>query len=173
MDTIRKIHLLLTALMLSFTMAANEPQKGYRGFVDTNVDLSFQQGAYGDNTTTVYYGISTSHGCQINRHYFLGAGLMFERHHPVSHNSGFGFPVYLHARTDWTFGKFPLYGDVRIGGVILGDYRLYLSPTVGYRLNLGRKSNLNFGIGLNLRGYRWSDEKALHPQLAVRVGIDF
>lgn len=48
-----------------------------------------------------------------------------------------------------------------------------LSPTVGYRLNLGRKSNVNFGIGMNLRGYRWNDEKTLHPQLSVRVGVDF
>ena len=173
MKMIRHIFLLITISLLSFTVAANEPKKGYRGFVDANVDLSFHQGGYGDNSVTVYYGLSTSHGYQFNSHYFLGGGLMFERHHPVYHNYGYSFPVYLHARIDWTFGKFPLYGDVRIGGVLFGDYRLYLSPTVGYRLNLGRKSNLNFGIGLNLRGYRWNDEKTLHPQLAIRVGIDF
>ena len=173
MKNVKQLFPLLALLMSPLAVTADEPQKGYRGFVDANVDLSFQQGGYGDNTTTVYYGVSTSHGYQFNNHFFLGAGLMFERHHPVYHNSGFSFPLYIHARTDWTFGKIPLYGDVRVGGVILGDYRLYLSPTVGYRLNLGRKSNVNFGIGMNLRGYRWNDEKTLHPQLAIRVGVDF
>ena len=173
MKTAKQLCLILAAFILPITTIANEPAKGYRGFVDANVDLAFSKDVYGDNTTTVYYGISTSHGYQFNSHYFLGAGLMFERHHPVSHNYGFEFPIYIIARTDWTFGKFPLYGDVRIGGVVLGDYRLYLSPTVGYRLNLGHKSNINFGIGMNLRGYRWSDEKTLQPQLAVRVGVDF
>ena len=165
--------ILLVAFIFSLTSTANEHGRGYRGFVDTNVDLSLNQGGFGDNTVTVYYGVSTSHGYQFNRHLFLGAGIMYERHHPLSHNWGNGFPIFVHARTDWKFGRFPLYGDVRIGGVILGDYRLYLSPTVGYRLNLGGKSNLNFGIGMNFRGYRWSDEKTIHPQLAVRVGIDF
>lgn len=173
MQTLKHLILIITAFILSLSAYAAEPQKGYRGFVDANVDLSFHQGGFGDNTTTVYYGLSTSHGYQFNNHYFLGAGMMFERHHPVSHNSGLEFPIYLHARTDWKLGSFPIYADVRIGGVILGEYRFYLSPVVGYRLNIGRKSNLNIGIGMNFRGYGWTDEKTLHPQLAIRVGIDF
>ena len=173
MKAIKQLFFIITIFISSNTATANEPQKGYRGFVDTNVDFSFNQDGYGDNTVTVYYGISTSHGYQINSHFFLGAGLMYERHHPISYNWGHSFPLYLHARSDWKLGHFPVYGDVRIGGVFLGDYRLYFSPTVGYRLNLGNKSNLNFGIGMNFRGYSWTDEKTLHPQLAVRVGIDF
>lgn len=173
MKTIKQILFILTALIFPIAAAANEPQKGYRGFVDANTDLSFHQDGYGENATTVYYGISTSHGYQFNSHYFLGAGIMYERHHPVTHNSGHGFPVYIHARTDWNVGRLPLYGDLRIGGVVWGENRLFFSPTLGYRLNLGGKSNLNFGIGMNLRGYGWSDQKTLHPQLAVRVGIDF
>lgn len=174
MKTIRQaLLIILTAFVSSLTAMADEPHKGYRGFVDANVDFSFHQERHGNNSMTTYYGISTSHGYQFGRHFFLGAGVMYERHHPVSHNNGHGFPIYLHARTDWKLGCFPIYGDVRIGGVVLGDYRLYLSPTVGYRLSISDKSNLNFGIGMNFRGYRWSDEKTLHPQLAVRVGIDF
>lgn len=165
--------LLITIFILSIPTRANEPQKGYRGFVDANTDISFNQDGSGNNDASVYYGISTSHGYQFNSHFFLGAGLMYERHHPVSHSHGNGIPIFLHARTDWTFGLLPLYGDVRIGGVVFGDYRFYFSPTIGYRLNFGSKFNLNFGIGMNFRGYRWSDEKNLHPQLAVRVGIDF
>lgn len=171
MKIIRPILFLITAFIISVSAFAGEPRKGYRGFVDANVDFSFNQGRYDDNAVTTYYGLSTSHGYQFNSHYFLGAGLMYERTHPLFH-SIFQVPVYVHARTDWTFGRFPVYGDIRIGGVVLGEYRFYFSPTVGYRLSIGRKSNLNFGIGMNFRGYGWSDQKTLHPQLALRAGID-
>jgi len=173
LQNMKKTLLISATFIFSLTATANEPGRGYRGFVDTNVDLSFRQDVFGNNSTTIFYGISTSHGYQFNRHLFLGAGIMYERHHPVTHNFGHGFPIFAHARTDWKFGNLPLYGDIRIGGVILGHNRLYISPTVGYRQNLGGKSNLNFGIGMNLRGLGWSDEKTIHPQLAVRVGIDF
>ena len=173
MKIARLILIILAAIVLPPTAAGREPQKGYRGFVDAGVDLSFRRGYYGNSTVTVYYGIATSHGYQFNSHFFLGAGVMYERVHRDSYFDGSEYPVYLHARTDWTLGGIPIYGDLRIGGVILGEYRLYISPTVGYRLSLGRKSNLNFGIGMNFRGYGWSDQKTLHPQLAIRVGIDF
>lgn len=162
---------ILTTFVFSISLLAREPQKGYRGFVDANADFSFNKDYSGSDVLT-YYGVSTSHGYQLNSHYFLGAGLMFEKTTPLFH-SIFQVPVYVHARTDWTFGRLPLYGDVRIGGVVLGEYRFYFSPTVGYRLNLGRKTNFNFGLGMNFRGYGWSDEKTLHPQLAVRAGFDF
>lgn len=173
MKLTRLILIILAMVVLPLTAAGREPQRGYRGFVDTGVDLSFHRGYYGNSTATVYYGIATSHGYQFNSHFFLGAGVMYERVHRDSYFYGGEYPIYLHARTDWTLGRFPVYGDLRVGGVILGEYRLLISPTVGYRLSLGRKSNLNFGIGMNLRGYGWSDEKTFHPQLAIRVGIDF
>lgn len=173
MKLTRLILIILAMVVLPLTAAGREAQRGYRGFVDTGVDLSFHRGYYGNSTVTVYYGIATSHGYQFNSHFFLGAGVMYERVHRDSYFYGGEYPIYLHARTDWTLGRFPVYGDLRVGGVILGEYRLLISPTVGYRLSLGRKSNLNFGIGMNLRGYGWSDEKTFHPQLAIRVGIDF
>ena len=175
MKIIRHILIIFAVFLFANTATANEPQKGYRGFVDANVDLAFTQNGYGNNTLKTYYGISTSHGYQFNPHFFLGAGLMVERSHPGNYSEFLQgtFPFFVQARTDRKIGRLPLYADVRIGGVIFGEYRLFISPTVGYRLNLGRKSNLNFGIGMNLRGYRWSDEKTFHPQLAIRVGIDF
>lgn len=164
---------ILLSSVMTFTAWAKEPERGYRGFVDANVDLMFKQDYHSDNNATVYYGISTSHGYQFNSHLFLGAGFMFERDYPNRHNWLGYFPIFVQARTDWNIGRLPLYGDLRAGGVILGEYRIFISPTVGYRLNLGKKSNLNFGVGVNLRGCSWTDEKTFHPQLAVRVGIDF
>ncbi|WP_303044763.1 hypothetical protein [Muribaculum intestinale] len=40
-------------------------------------------------------------------------------------------------------------------------------------MHIVRKLNLNLGMGVTFRGYDWSDEKTLHPQLSFRVGIDF
>lgn len=62
-----------------------------------------------------------------------------------------------------------IYVSVEFSGVNTG----FLSPTIGYRLNWGRKANLNLGLGMTFRGYGWSDEKTLHPQLSVRIGVDF
>ena len=172
LKVIRRLLFILLTFICFASATAREPERGYRGFVDANADLSFYHDYYYDSSVVTYYGISTSHGYQFNSHLFLGVGVMSEHIHD-GYRSFNGFPVYLHARTDWRFGRFPVYGDVRIGGVIFGEYRLYLSPTVGYRLSLGRKCNLNFGIGMNFRGYGWSDTKTLHPQLAFRFGIDF
>lgn len=168
-----RIKILIAALVLAIAPAASarELQRGYRGFVDANVDLSFRS-SYFETWIDVYYGVSTSHGYQLNPHFFLGAGVAWEQVMEHSWHKR-EYPYFVQARTDWTFGKVPLYADVRVGGVLFGDYRLYLSPTVGYRLDWGKRMALNFGLGVTLRGYGWSDTKTLHPQLSVRVGVEF
>ncbi|MDE6301926.1 MAG: hypothetical protein K2M19_09450 [Muribaculaceae bacterium] len=171
---IRFLVVILISVVVSFYAWSQEPERGYRGFLDANVDLQFEREYNGNNTTTVFYGISTTHGYQFNHHFFLGGGLMVERNHPYPYdNSLIDIPFFVQARTDWTFGQVPLYGDLRVGGIVFGEYRIFISPTVGYRHKLGKKSSFNFGIGMNLRGCSWSDEKTFHPQLALRVGIDF
>lgn len=163
----------LLCMLAVLSLTAVEPVRGYRGFVDAAVDLGFPEDYHGDKIVEVYYGVSTSHGFQFNPHLFIGAGVMCERVHRDGYFKGMEYPIFAQARTDWTFGKFPLYGDIRIGGVVLGDYRMFVSPTVGYRFNWGRKMNLNLGLGMNFRTLGWGDEKTLHPQFAIRLGIDF
>ncbi len=162
---------MLLALLIVLSASATDPRRGYRGFVDANVDMTIHSGD--DGGVIVYTGISTSHGFQFNSHYYLGAGIGWELVVDDGWLSSYQHPYYLHGRTDWTFGHFPLYGDIRVGGVLWGEHRFFLSPTIGYRLNWGRKANLNLGLGMTFRGYGWSDEKTLHPQLSVRIGVDF
>lgn len=152
---------------------AREPQRGYRGFADLNFGV-MPNGGYGDKAD-IYYGVSTSHGYQFNPHLFVGAGLEWEHVHEAGYLWQVGqMPVFLHARTDWTLkNRYPVYGDLRVGGVILGEYRLYIAPTVGYRFSLGKKLGLNLGVGVTFRGYGWSDTKTLHPQPSLRLGLDF
>ena len=167
------LSLLLALLISCISLHASDLRKGYRGFVDINTDFSFRDEGYGENNVEIYYSLSTTHGFQFSPHFFLGGGVAWERITDRDGLRNFEIPLFVQGRTDWTIGRVPLYGDFRIGGVMFGDYRLYLSPTVGYRLALGQRINLNAGIGMTFRGLGWSDEKTLHPQLALRVGIDF
>lgn len=171
---ILKYILTLFAVMWSAVVGveAREPERGYRGFADLNFALMLN-GGYGD--PDIYYGISTSHGYQFNPHLFVGAGLEWEHVHEAGYLWEVGqMPVFIHARTDWTLkNRYPVYGDLRVGGVIFGEYRLYIAPTVGYRFNWGKKLGLNLGAGVTLRGYGWSDTKTIHPLPTFRLGLDF
>lgn len=182
-------------LLSAVTAMAREPQSGYRGFIDWSNDFTtYTFFMIGDNEFTWFTGASTSHGYQINRNLYVGAGLM------VEHNSKFDIytiPVFADIRTDQTWGRFTPFGDLRIGYNFSDGGGIYFSPTVGYRFNLNRKMNLNVGIGLTLRGYATDkynfslDEGALEDgyykydwaylgkahhikaMLALRLGIDF
>lgn len=62
-----------------------------------------------------------------------------------------------------------------------------MSPTIGYRLNWGRKMNVNFGVGMTLLGmtdeisthssdvYHPSSKKRRYAEtfFTLRIGIDF
>ena len=61
-------------------------------------------------------------------------------------------PLFVQVRTAQKWGQFTPFGDLRVGFNCCDGGGIYLSPTVGYRLNWGRKANLNLGIGLTLRG---------------------
>lgn len=178
----KQIVTILLALICCLTIDAKEPTKGYRGFVDWNMDYgSFD--AYKYRSHYMLYGISTSHGYQFNPHFFLGAGIWIQGGAgDVLHR--LGWPLFIQGRTDWTFGKVPLYLDLRLGGTIFGrtiengDDKLLIAPTVGYRLDWGKRVCANFGIGLSIHGcddggshggthYTW------HPLPSLRIGIEF
>ena len=54
-------------------------------------------------------------------------------------------------RTDQKFGKFTPFGDLRIGCHLTDGGGFYLSPSVGYRFNWGRKVGINIAAGISLR----------------------
>lgn len=89
-------------------------------------------------------------------------------------------------RYDYSYRKFRPFGDVRIGYNIFDGF--YMSPTIGYRLNWGRKMNVNFGVGMTLLGmtddriYVTSPDGSRHSYtkkhyaetfFTLRIGIDF
>lgn len=138
---------LLSCVSLDY---AKEPQRGYRGFTDLDVTTgpaSFS--GHNDALDWNYYiGVSTSHGYQFNNHVFLGGGVNISFGHP-----GCLIPVFVDFRYDTSLRKLNPFGDIRVGYNIEANGGLYVSPTVGHRFNISKKTNFNLGIGMTFRGH--------------------
>lgn len=149
----------ITVILISFIVPVlgfgMEPQRGYRGFIDWDNSIgkmNYFDNAEGKNVRDTQWliGVSTSHGFQFNRNIFLGGGLMFSVATP---SADIMLPVFVDFRYDLSLSKFTPFGDVRLGFNLSDGGGVYFSPTIGYRLNFGRKVNMNFGLGFTLRGY--------------------
>lgn len=146
----KRIFLFLAIIAVSLGVSALQPQRGYRGFIDWDNNLTHYETWYQGNYKTYYStGVSTSHGFQFNPNFFLGAGLGVQY---TKYSSSYIVPVFLQVRTDQKFGKFTPFGDLRIGYSCTDGGGLYLSPTIGYRFNWGRKTAVNIGVGLTVKG---------------------
>lgn len=157
----RTVILLLAILAIGFMADARQPQRGYRGFVEWSSSVRSQQFATIDilgnlgtrREATFYTGLSTSHGYQISPMFFIGAGLAMEK----CTNGNFDdwvAPLFLQGRADFMFGRFTPFADVRVGANMANGVGAYFSPTIGYRLNWGRKMGVNLGLSLTLAGYK-------------------
>lgn len=186
----RKILLFIAACIMAFSANARDPQRGYRGFVDwenTIGNTDYTSNSDGSNYRECAWmsGISTSHGYQFNSHIFLGIGAAFVFMPMVD---GI-LPVFVNFRYDYSHRKFRPFGDFRIGYNFYNGF--YMSPTIGYRLNWGRKVNLNFGLGVTVCGktknigtpipsdspegfsYSWEKKNYADTFFTLRIGIDF
>ncbi len=155
----KKILIILTILLATLSSEALQPRRGYRGFFEWSSSVRSEKFAYpGINgnlmmyrENTFYTGFSTSHGYQINPMFFIGAGLGMEK---CTSLDNWVAPVFIQGRIDLKFGKFTPFGDLRLGANVAEGAGVYLSPTMGYRFNWGRKMGVNLGAGLTLAGYR-------------------
>lgn len=193
----KRVLIIIIFVVNSIVMAqARQPQRGYRGFIEW--DSSFGKADWWSSADGIdkhedllFMGLSTSHGYQINRHTYLGAGFMLSLGFPCMM-----LPVFADFRYDVNFGKFTPYADCRLGYSISDGGGMYLSPTVGYRFNWGRKANFNLGVGLTLCGqtdemyeskfyegetpddsfyvvYYVGKKHKYYPRFTLRFGFDF
>lgn len=188
----RLLLIIMIAMFSNLTTMAKELRKSYRGFVEWNTEIGWEDAMrYVGNesyefVTNPYclYGLSTSHGRQFNPHLFIGAGVWFQRISGRVYNYiPFNLPIFVHGRTDWTFGKMPVYADVRVGYMFsgashssfYGEDKVFVAPTIGYRLDWGRRLSANFGLGMALHGYS-GFQGILHLNLkalpSIRIGIE-
>lgn len=190
----KKFALLVLLLgCLTSGACAAEPRRGYRGFAEWSNDLRFPNYWNIGRETNYYTGFSTSHGFQFNPHFFLGAGLAFEK---CSDEDSWLVPFFVQARTDQKFGKFTPFADVRLGYDAGRRAGVYFSPSIGYRFNFGHKVGLNISIGYTLSSYKidlyqvdveedhesgnifvdvtkLGETRTTNSMLSLRLGIDF
>lgn len=190
----RILSFVIFILIFSAAFAAY-PDRGYRGFLEQNIEVGWEKGYrfvpspcegcfdYYENHTSTFalWGLSTSHGYQFNPHFFLGAGFT------IQIGSGdvqrrIEFPLFVHARTDWQLGKFPVYGDLRVGGTLFprmmkgGEDKIQITPSVGYRWDWGRRVCGNVALGVALHGCDdrgWAFHLTWYPVPLLRFGIEF
>lgn len=186
----KQILVIITVLICCFTIFAKGTSKGYRGFVDLNTELYFDTtyiyspvGPVGKKNDTYWlYGISTTHGYQFNSHFFLGGGIELQFGAGAAGNA-ISEVIFMQARTDWTFGKVPLYADIRLGWTLFGRDinnevdKLLIAPTIGYLHDISKKIKFNVGLGLSLHGcdggYHASAHYSWKPFPTIRFGIEF
>ncbi len=166
------IFTLLLVSIFSLTLSAQELKRGYRGFLDWNTDFF---NAY--DHVECLLGVSTSHGYQFSDHFFLGAGLTVQF---ATHEAWPRYPFFIQGRTDWTIKGIPVYGDLKMGATLFsnsmygGDDKLFITTTIGYRWDWGRRVKANFGAGVSFHGVDdHPGHMTWHPMPAIRLGIEF
>ena len=155
----KTIFLLLAVIICARQAGARQPGRGYRGVVEWSSSVRSDNfgvvDLHGNLTTqrqgSFYTGLSTSHGYQINQMFFVGAGLGMER---CGKLDNWIVPLFVDGRVDLKLGKFTPFGDLRLGANMAEGTGIYISPTIGYRFNWGRKTGVNLGAGLTLAGYK-------------------
>lgn len=171
--------LLLPALCLTWLCAsALQPQRGYRGMFESSNYLIINPGFLtGDGgSSTVFAGFATSHGFQFNSWLYAGGGAGFEynlnwKKHRNSEHGRWVIPLFAEGRLDARWDCFTPYFSARLGANLADHGGVYFSPTVGYRFNWGRKSSINFSMGMSLYGRRFtSREHILEPGGGITLG---
>ena len=184
-------------LVGSSAMDAKPLKKGYRGFVNLEAETFRDRKDYylpdgyhkGKNEVRCFFGISTTQGYQFNEHLFVGAGVWLQSSSEREIENYFlSYPVYGDVRTDWTFGKVSLFGELRAGYTFKGrrmlfkeeekgQDKIYINPNVGYRLDWGSGVAANFSFGLALHGYHdnWDGASEYHFKASpsLKIGIEF
>ncbi len=152
----KKILFTLVALM-GLTMsvkAQNSKRNSYKGFFDIGYNYSI--GFHKLNN----FEINSSHGVQLNKHFFLGGGMGF--HFMPKYKAGdfdiassreksVDIPIFADARLNITNGSFAPFLGVRGGIYITDGTGMYLDASVGLRIALKKANAINLSVGYTQR----------------------
>ena len=124
--------------------------RGYRAFLEGG-------GGWGREEGNV--GVTTTHGRQINPHWFVGVGTGAEI-------PWLFLPLYADARYSFFDRRFTPFADLKVGGSPTGDndFPLYLAASVG----ISYQFTPHFGINLSV-GYLHADTNTFN----IRFGFEF
>lgn len=170
----KKIFSLLVVFLLSQGCYAIK----YKGFVEAG--YGFGVADYWGDAHAGKVSLFTTHGIDINRYLFVGAGAGVEVSTYNSVYFGMVVPIYADMRMKLS-GKISPYFDLRIGDMIgAGDtgHALYIHPSVGYRFDIGKDKGIYIGVGYEgvlLPAHIDADSffKGNEESLSLRIGFDF
>ena len=160
---------LLAILLLAITTLSSwslQPERGYRGFIDSNNFLDINMGFLvgGGSDSYVSTGFTTSHGYQFNSWLYVGGGTGFVYNlnwKPLAQahkndKSRYVIPLFAEVRLDAKWNRFTPYFSAQVGANVAERGGFYFSPMIGYRFNWGRRSAINIGLGATLYGNTYS-----------------
>lgn len=134
-----------------------ELHKGYKGFVDVSGGVSLY-----DGEGYAGFSLSTTHGYQFNKHWFIGGGfgychLDYDEYIPIFTNARYNFD-----------SRNGLFADIKFGSYLSSsnDTKAFLSPSFGYRIALTKNMGLNAAISCEWHMYE-------DCAFMVKLGIDF
>lgn len=188
--------LLAFAAIAAMSLTASA-RTSYRGFVDFDPSIAVSYSSVSpselkleEKPADLSILFSTTHGVQLNRHFFVGAGAGFilgktsiddpyeDRYGERNSELNLYVPIYLAARYDLnitrkvspfiSFKAGYLYGITNYGeynipgssGDSLADSGFFFQPTVGVRIRLHHHVGLNLGLTLFPMKYKTEDNSS-------------
>lgn len=135
---------------------------GYKGFVDMGYSVSV------DDYSVDRIEFSTTHGVQINKYIFAGAGVGVNYFYDAE---VVGVPIYAAARYTALDTRITPFVDARVGYAVGDVEGLYASLNIGCRFRMGNKSAFNASIGYSM--YDLTEAEVIASAITCRVGFEF
>jgi hypothetical protein len=149
---------------------------GYKGFVDFGYSVGV--GDYGADRIE----FSTTHGVQINKYIFAGAGVGVNYFYD---SESVGIPIYAAARYTVLDKRITPFVEAKVGYAVGDVDGVYASPSIGCRFRMGNKSAFNVSVGYTLmstevttvyksgRHYNYEENTEIASALTFLVGFEF
>lgn len=174
----KKLVLILSLILVS--VVGVKAQGGYRGFVDVGPSIG-ERG--------VSLDVTTAHGYQFNKNWFLGGGIglinIIETSDYYSYYDSeewISIPLFAKVRFDmlseksWTF-----FAEANLGPCYDLEYEgvyFYGSTMLGVRKRITERIGINMGIGCSVipssyYSYEYYDEVEPTAKFNIKVGVDF
>lgn len=146
----KKIFILLTVLITAAGCFA-QSGKGYHGFADLGYTIGVGDYDFGR------FGISTTHGYQVNPYFFVGGGVGF--HFMQSYktkgvdialderDSKVSIPLFADFRGTFTKHKFAPFVDLKLGYFVTNNDGFYGNVSAGCRMKVKGNQAVSLSIG--------------------------
>ena len=145
----------------------------YKGIID------FGYGIAAGDVPQDLIGVSTVHGCEINKYLFVGAGVGANY---LYNYSLINVPIFADVRASLPIkgSKFTPFVDVRAGYSLLDVEGFYFNPSLGLRIG-GKRIGASFSVGYEMQStelYFKYEDKVYNGSgnvgaLKLRIGFEF